>query len=108
MNPEDAIALQAIKARMAGSPMPQASQMASQAPVQAPQAMTPPQNPLPTPDHQLGDMTHKRQPTESDNLAKAVVAGTAHSDPHIQVISKLLLEKLIPLLGQGGVAPKQP
>ncbi len=105
MNPEDAIAIQAMKARLGGSPMPQASQMAPQAPVVAPMAPTPNQNPIPQPQRQLGDMTHKKAPTESDTLAKNIIQGTAHTDPHVQMLSKVLLQRLIPYLGTGQTAP---
>ncbi len=109
MNPEDAIAIQAMKARLGGSPMPQASQVAPQSGTIAPMAPTPNVNPIPQPNRQLGDITHKKAPTESDTLAKNIIQGTAHTDPHVQLLSKVLLQRLIPYLGKGGPAvPPQP
>ena len=109
MNPEDQIARQALIARMSGSPMPAGSQMSDQAPVQAPAApvMNPP-GPVRPPQLQLGDVQHKMAPTDSDNLAKALLPGTAHLDPHVQAMSKALLQHLIPYLGGGQASPRVP
>jgi hypothetical protein len=109
MNPEDAVARQAMIARMSGSPMPVASQMSSQAPVAAPSSpvMNPP-GPVRPPQLQLGDVQHKATPTDSDNLAKALLPGTAHLDPHVQAMSKALLQQLIPYLGAGQASPRVP
>lgn len=99
MNPQDQLARQAILARLTGSPMPAATQIAPGAQVAPPAPVTPPMNPVQPGDQQLGDMTPDRQPSEHDKLAKAVLPGTAHQDPHIQALSKVLLQKLIPYLG---------
>ena len=107
MNPEDAIAIQAMKARLAGTPTPVGAQVASPAGIQAPGVPVPAQNSMPVGDHQLGDMTKKRPPNESDALAKGILPGTAHTDPHVQILSKALLQKLLPYLGQGEPEPLQ-
>lgn len=99
MNPEDQIARQALIARMGGAPMPATTQISPQAGVQTPTPQVVPQNPVKPGDRQMGDMT--RTPNESDKLAKAVLPGTVHQDPHIQALSKVMLTKLIPYLGHG-------
>lgn len=108
MNPEDLIAHQAMMARLTGAPMPQATQVSPQAGVQVPQPQVVPQDQLPTQgDQQLGDMTKKRPPNESDSLAKSALAGTAHTDPNVQDLSKALLAKLLPYLGSSAAQPIQ-
>ena len=107
MNPEDLIAHQAMMSRLAGTPMPQATQVAPQSGMQVPQPEVMPQNQAPQGDSQLGDMTKKRPPNESDSLAKSVLAGTAHTDPNVQDLSKALLAKLLPYLGSSPAQPIQ-
>lgn len=95
MNP-DQIARQAIVARMNGTPMPPTTQMTPQSGMQVPQPQVVPQAPMP--QRQLGD--EERKENESDKLAKAVLPGTAHTDPVVVAHSKALLMKLIPYLGR--------
>lgn len=83
MDPQQLAARQAMMAQLAGGQ--------PQAPVQEPQpAPMPQQEPAGEP---------KRTASPDEKLAKAVMEGTAHQDPHIQALAKVLLEKLIPYLG---------
>lgn len=98
MNPQDALIRQVMMARLSGTPTPQISQMSPQSGMQVPAAPVPAQNPTPTGDKQMG-MEERKSSTE-DTLAKNILPGTAHQDPHIKTLSKVLLEKLIPYLGR--------
>jgi hypothetical protein len=100
MNPEDAIARQALLARLQGSPMPTSTQVSPQAGGTPPLPEVVPQNALPLKgDRQLGDMDRKA-PSVEQNLAKSVLPGTSHADPRVQMLSKALLNHLIPYLGK--------
>lgn len=99
MNPEDAIAIQAMKQRLQGTPMPASSQLSGQAPVQAQQPSAPLLSPFPVPDRRLGTQDAKRTPSEAETLAKNLIPGTGHHDPRVQGLSKALLNHLIPYLG---------
>lgn len=96
MNPEQ-IARAAMLSRMNGAPMPATTQLSGASGMQAPSPQVPQQVSMPQPNHQLGTMTKK--PSPSDTLAKAVLPGTSHHDPHVQALSKVMIQKLIPYLG---------